>query len=127
MADGARILLVSRDLMVTSRMTGLARAAGATLETAVALGDRLPGEPFAVVLVDLETAGADAAAAVERVLAAAGRVAGTPGEPRVVAFGPHVAHERLARARAAGADDVVSRGELLGGLPQLLVRWLGNG
>jgi nucleoside-diphosphate-sugar epimerase len=29
-----------------------------------------------------------------------------------LAFGPHVARERLALARAAGADDVVSRGEL---------------
>ena len=38
-------------------------------------------------------------------------------------FGPHVARERLALARDAGADDVVSRGELLGGFAGLLRRW----
>jgi hypothetical protein len=34
-----------------------------------------------------------------------------------------VARERLALARDAGADDVVSRGELLGGFAGLLKRW----
>jgi hypothetical protein len=45
---------------------------------------------------------------------------------RIVAFGPHVARARLALARDAGADDVVSRGELLGGFAALLRRWLGG-
>jgi len=38
-----------------------------------------------------------------------------------------VARERLALARDAGADDVVSRGELLGGFIGLIRRWRGEG
>jgi hypothetical protein len=44
---------------------------------------------------------------------------------RVVAFGPHVAGDRLRAAVAAGCDEAVSRGELLGGFASLLRRWLG--
>jgi hypothetical protein len=42
---------------------------------------------------------------------------------RLVAFGPHVAKERLDQAKAAGADAVVSRGEMLGGFPAIVKRW----
>lgn len=31
--------------------------------------------------------------------------------PRILAFGPHVHEERLAAAREAGCDEVVSRGQ----------------
>ncbi len=41
----------------------------------------------------------------------------------VAAFGPHVDHEALARARAAGADLVVSRGELQATLPEIVRAW----
>jgi Mce-associated membrane protein len=44
-------------------------------------------------------------------------------DSKLVAFGPHVAKERLAQAQAAGADAVVSRGELLGGFATLVRRW----
>jgi hypothetical protein len=42
---------------------------------------------------------------------------------RIVAFGPHVANDRLDQAKAAGADASVSRGELLGGFPAIVKRW----
>jgi hypothetical protein len=42
---------------------------------------------------------------------------------RLVAFGPHVAKDRLDQAAAAGADAAVSRGELLGGFPAIVRRW----
>ena len=41
----------------------------------------------------------------------------------IAAFGPHVEHEPLERARAAGADLVLSRGELHATLPDILRTW----
>ena len=38
----------------------------------------------------------------------------------ILAFGPHVETQVLERARAAGADDVVSRGKLQASLPELI-------
>ena len=125
MEDELKILLVSPDLMSTSRIAGLARTVSGQLETLRSLDDAPRGGPYDLVLVDLQTVAGDPAVVVARVRAiietqrsAAGR------EAKLVAFGPHVARERLAEARAAGADDVVSRGELLGGFSGLVKRWL---
>lgn len=124
MADDLKILLVSPDLMATSRIAGLCREAGATLETLRGLGETPHGGPHQVVLLDLQALAEDPAVIVTR----ARLLADGPGAgPRLVAFGPHVARERLALALAAGADDVVSRGELLGGFAGLLRRWQGQG
>ncbi len=43
---------------------------------------------------------------------------------KLIAFGPHVHKQRLDDAVAAGVDEAVSRGELLGGFPALLRRWI---
>jgi hypothetical protein len=124
MACDLKILLVSPDLMATSRIAGLCREAGAALETIRSLGESPHGGPHDVVLVDLQSLSEDPAVLVTRarMLVDAGSAAGAP-PAAVVAFGPHVARERLALARDAGADDVVSRGELLGGFAGLLKRW----
>ena len=123
---GPAILLVSPDLLSTSRIAGLAREAGGRLETLRNLDDTLPGGPYDLVLLDLQTVSGDPAVLVTRVLAIlepqraqTGRVA------RLVAFGPHVAKDRLDQAKAAGADASVSRGELLGGFPAIVARWCG--
>jgi DNA-binding NarL/FixJ family response regulator len=44
----------------------------------------------------------------------------TSAPPRVVAFGPHVHRERLAAARQAGCDEVVSRGEFFARIESIL-------
>ncbi len=126
MADAVKILLVSPDLMATSRIAGLCREANATLETIRGLGETPHGGPHRVVLLDLQALAEDPAVVVTRARLLAG--AGDGGtRPRLVAFGPHVARERLALAVAAGADDAVSRGELLGGFAGLLRRWQEQG
>jgi CheY-like chemotaxis protein len=129
MADELRILLVSPDLMATSRIAGLCREAGASLETIRGLAETPHGGPPDIVLVDLQAFAEDPAVIVTRAraLAAEHRAGGSGPSPAVVAFGPHVARERLALARDAGADDVVSRGELLGGFIGLIRRWRGEG
>lgn len=128
MAPELRIVLVSPDLMATSRIAGLCREVGATLETLRGLADTPHGGPPDLVLVDLQALSEDPAVIVTRARAMVAErgPAGSGRVPAVVAFGPHVAKDRLALARDAGADDVVSRGELLGGFAGLIRRWRGG-
>jgi len=124
--DGPQILLVSPDLLSTSRIAGLAREAGGRLETLRSLDDPLPGGPYDLVLLDLQTVRGDPAALVTRVLAILEPQRTQTGKAaRLVAFGPHVAKDRLDQAQAAGADASVSRGEILGGFPAIVKRWCG--
>lgn len=118
------ILLVSPDLMATSRLAALAREAGAGLETLRDLDAAPRGGPYAVVLVDLQAVAGDPAVIVARVRAALERTANA-GSPRLVAYGPHVAKGRLDDALTAGCDAAVSRGELMGAFGALLRRWCG--
>jgi CheY-like chemotaxis protein len=123
-----RILLVSPDLMATSRIAALGRDCQASVETLRSLDAAVtvPQGPFDLVLVDLQALPGDAAVIVARTRAALDKTAARPaGPPKLVAFGPHVARQRLDDAVAAGADDAVSRGELLGAFPALLRRWCG--
>lgn len=46
------------------------------------------------------------------------------GRPKIVAFGPHVDRDRLAAARTAGADHVLTRGALAQDLPELIQQLL---
>lgn len=124
--DGPRVLLVSPDLLSTSRIAGLAREAGGRLETLRSLDDPLPGGPYDLVLLDLQAVNGDPAVLVTHMLAIMEPQRGQTGKvARLVAFGPHVAKERLDQAKAAGADASVSRGELLGGFPAIVKRWCG--
>jgi hypothetical protein len=124
MSQSLRILLVSPDLMVTSRLAAVGRDCGAVIETVRSLDDPPPGlaPPYGVVLLDLQAQGADPAVLVAKVQVL---LAGLDPAPRLVAFGPHVHRQRLDDACAAGADEAISRGELLGSLPALVRRWTG--
>jgi hypothetical protein len=125
MSDPLRILLVSPDLLSTSRIAGLARPLPAQVETLRSLDDAVPGGPYDLMLIDLQTVHGDPAVVVTRVRGLIEAQRSASGiEAKLVAFGPHVAKERLAQAQAAGADAVVSRGELLGGFATLVNRWL---
>jgi DNA-binding NarL/FixJ family response regulator len=114
--SGGRILLVSPDLMAGSRLAGMARARGAELEQRQAAAATAAG--FDVVILDLQGLREGPAAAIARLRAGPPDGAG----PKVVAFGPHVATALLEEARAAGADAVVRRGELLGSFAAVLER-----
>lgn len=122
--DDLRILLVSPDLMATSRLAALGREHGARVETLRSVDEPTRDCPCDVVLLDLQATPGDPAVVIARLR---GFVAGADesgkAPPRLVAFGPHVARQRLDDARAAGADEVLSRGELLGSFPALVRRW----
>ena len=114
---GPSILLVCGDLLVTSRVAGAAAAGGVRLASCARV-DRPPADGgYDVVILDLQAG--DPAAAVT----AARSLVGGPGRGRVVVFGPHVADGLFARALAAGADEAIARGELLGGFATLAARW----
>jgi hypothetical protein len=125
-SDGPQVLLISPDLLSTSRIAGLARDAGGHLETLRHLDGPLPGGPYDLVLLDLQALNGDPAVLVARCLAVIElQRAQTGRAARLVAFGPHVAKDRLEQAKAAGADASVSRGELLGGFPAIVKQWCG--
>lgn len=111
-----RILLVSSDLLASSRLAGVARGLGDTLDVRAALAAAdADAAPYDVVLLDIQSC-PDAAAAIVRGRAWAGQGGA------VIAFGPHVWKDRLDAAVAAGADAAASRGEVLEGLAGLLDR-----
>ena len=85
-----KILLVSPDLMATSRIAGLCREAGASLETLRSLADVPHGGPHDIVLLDLQALAEDPAVVVTRARVLAARMLGRTtlihleiAEPRV--------------------------------------------
>lgn len=125
MDEDVKILLVSPDLLATSRIAALARPLPARVETLRSLDGEPSAGPFDLVLLDLQGLPGDAAVIVARAAKLVERQQGEVGRSaKIVAFGPHVHKDRLADAQAAGADAAVSRGELLGSFPGLVRRWL---
>ena len=123
MSDKVSILLLSPDLMVSSRIAGLAASIPASVESLGPAALTPRGGPFAVIVVDLQVNGLTATALVERAKGLRDAQTAIGGaRAGIVAFGPHVAVDRLAEATRAGADLVVSRGELLGALPAVVDR-----
>jgi hypothetical protein len=115
------VLLVSGDLLSSSRIAGLAAAVAGGF-TQVASPESVPRDrTWQVILVDLQAVAGEPAEILARLPPAPANAA----PPRIIAFGPHVAKERLDRARQAGAHLVVSRGELLGDFAAVLARGLG--
>ena len=101
-------------------LAGLAAAVAGGF-TQVASPEAVPRDrTWQVILVDLQAIAGEPAEILARLPAAPAGSA----PPRIIAFGPHVAKERLDRARQAGAHLVVSRGELLGDFAAVLARVL---
>lgn len=110
-------VLLSGDLMVVSRVEGAAKLAGATIQ-AVSNAPRAfavcEAEAAQVLVIDLATAAIDLAALVSQLRASRGP------SLRIVAFGPHVHEDKLAAAREAGCDVVVSRGQFFSQVDTIL-------
>lgn len=108
-------LLLTRDLMFTSKITSTAASLGLridTVSTVEQLQLRAAEAPPRVVFLDLNCPDFDPMLVV----------AALPREsrPRVIAFGSHVDEARLNEARAAGCDDVLPRSKFSATLPELL-------
>ena len=117
-------VLLSDDLIFTSRITATARQLGLELHTAKAqAGLEALAEQQAprCVILDLGNPGLDVAALLRRL-----HETGRP-MPFVVAYGSHVDAATLRAARAAGCDLVLPRSKFVEELPQALPDWLRTG
>ncbi|MGH9022826.1 MAG: hypothetical protein ACRDV9_06970 [Acidimicrobiia bacterium] len=107
-----RIVGCISDLMFATRLRDTARQLGHECKivgSPATLSEHLPGVDL--VLVDLGNRLGGGLGAVETAVAAG---------VTVVAYGEHVLPEELEKARSAGADSVLTRGELARRLPKLL-------
>ncbi len=113
-------LLLSRDLIFTSKVTGTARELGRRVmvagNQALALAMIEQWRPR-VVFVDLAAGDLVAAPAL-----LAYQTAAPPGTP-FLAFGSHVDTAALDAARAAGCDPVMPRSKFSAELPALIGRY----
>lgn len=120
--SGPAGLLLSRDLIFTSKVTGTARMLGRQVLTAgnAALAQAMIGQwkPRAV-FVDLAAGDLVTPEAILAYRAVAGP------ETAFVAFGSHVDAAGLAAASAAGCDPVLPRSKFSAELPELIRRFLG--
>lgn len=116
-------LLLSRDLIFTSKVTGTARMLGRQVLTAgnAALAKSMIAQwkPRAV-FVDLAAGDMVGPEAIMAYRATAGP------EAAFIAFGSHVDAGALAAAKAAGCDPVLPRSRFSAELPDLIRRFLGE-
>jgi CheY-like chemotaxis protein len=103
------ITFLTNNIMFPSRIAGIVEQLHAQLETAAtidALLAKLTGElEPAVVIIDLNLPGIDPTAVVQEIKS-------LPLPPRaIIAFAPHVHEEKLAAARNAGCDVVLTQGQ----------------
>ncbi len=114
-----RGLLLSDDLVFTSRIAGTARGLGLAVVAARSVSELVEmarRSPPRCVIVDLANPGLDLPA----LLRSLGELA---PRPRVVAYGPHVDADLLRDARAAGCDPVLPRSKFVEQLEGELPRW----
>ena len=111
-----RVVLLSPDLMLVSAAQGAADRHGVDLTVAPDAGSAVKAcEDARLVVVDLRTPGIN----IESLMA---ELRGAATNVRVMACGPHVHEATLARAAAAGCDEVVTRGEFERRLDAALAR-----
>lgn len=118
-SDDPRAVLLCADLWFASRVEAAAARVGMPLEIRMSvelLFASLDRQPARLLILDLSS-GVD-----PRQVAPLAREK-SPGMS-LVAFGPHVQEERLAAARDAGCDLVLSRGQFQAQLDELLTRYL---
>jgi DNA-binding NarL/FixJ family response regulator len=116
---------ICSDLMFGSRLSAAAARTGTRVEVFGNL-DKACGRLESVdaglaavrlAIIDLSITNLDPASSVRRLRDA-------NGEVPILAFGPHVHEGRLAAAREAGADEVMSRGAFDAQMDNLLRRYL---
>jgi len=111
------VLLLTRDLAVISQADGAAARNNIAIQTVSSEADavdRCVELNASLIIVDLGMPSLDIESLVAQLQAA------IPTLPRLMAFGPHVHTERLAAARAAGFDSVISRGQFFAQLDVVL-------
>jgi CheY-like chemotaxis protein len=112
-------LLLSDDLIFTSRIVGTAELLGLSIKTAkdqAGLQVLAMHQPASCVIIDLANPGLDIAELANWLR--------QNGSPRTVAYGAHVNVDSLKQAREAGCDLVLPRSKFAEDLPRDLPKWL---
>jgi DNA-binding NarL/FixJ family response regulator len=115
-------LLLSDDLIFTSRVLGTAGALGLRIQSArnaAILVDLAKRSAPRCVIIDLHNPGLDLPTLLSELTRAC------PARPRLVAYGSHVEAATLHAARTAGCDLVLPRSRFVEELPGSLADWLG--
>jgi CheY-like chemotaxis protein len=116
-------LLLSDDMIFTSRVTGTARDLGLCVRSALsfeALHALIHQQIPCCIILDLAHPELHVAAFVQEL-----RRTCTP-MPCVVAYGSHIDTARLQEAREAGCDVVLPRSKFVEDLPRALPEWMGE-
>jgi len=116
-------LLLSDDLIFTSRITGTARDLGLEMKQARSMEvmkAQCSRQTPSCVVVDLANPGLIIGELMDWL-----KENCTP-VPRVVAYGSHVDTETLRKAREAGYDPVLPRSKFVEELPAKLSEWIGR-
>ena len=103
------LLILTADLMFSSRAQMAARSAGKKAHVAMSLPkavELLAANEITTACVDLSAPGVDAAATLTAL-----REAALLKPLRVIAYAPHVHEAKLAAAVSAGYDAVLTRGQ----------------
>jgi CheY-like chemotaxis protein len=114
-------ILVSDDLIFTSRITATARASGLSVVQArsqAVASEKARANPPACVIVDLHNPGLDLPTFLTELREAC------PAMPRVIGYGSHVETEVLKAARKAGCDRVMPRSQFVQELEMGLREWV---
>lgn len=115
MSGAATVLSVGTDLLFGTKIASTAQSLAVAcrgVRSLASLRERLAEARLVIVDLEAELPDGDAVDAV-----AVAKESGVP----VVAFGSHVATERLGAARAAGADRVLARSGFVAQLPTILM------
>ena len=116
-------LVLTRDLLFSTKITGTARALGFEMDVVAnveGLARRMSETAYRCLLLDLSVADVS----IAEVMQAVGE--NKPDRPAIVAFGSHVDTARLAEAESAGCNEVMPRSRFAGTLPDLLGRLLSD-
>jgi hypothetical protein len=115
------ILALVTDLIFSSRITGAAKAAGASVRILRKL-EQLADAEGDLLLADLNLEGATQAAVNWAKITSPAKAAPSAQKPprRVVGFVSHVDSAAIAAAREAGIQEIVARSRFIQMLPDLL-------
>jgi CheY-like chemotaxis protein len=112
-------VLLTADLACSSKVAGAAVRTGRRVEIAMSVAALIEkGAGAELVILDLMSPATDPIGLLPKLRALA------PPPIIVMAFGPHVNEERLAAAREAGCDEVISRGQFHSRLDELLSKYV---
>jgi CheY-like chemotaxis protein len=115
MSTSRTVLLVCGDLFFGTKLRSEIESAGLAVELEPLPERALAKAPlgrYQSIVIDLESPGLNLPALL----------AALPADhrPKVIAFGPHVHKERLESARAAGCDQVLSRGQIAASIREVV-------